>query len=110
MGIKQRILLFATSHEPNIESFTMNMFGTRDFFTTDHKLTVDHVFKLAATYPNLNMNWIFTGKGTMTYFPANEDSGYSEKDFLTPQEILIEALEAELKKKQAIIDELKARL
>lgn len=109
MGIKRRILLFASSREPNIEAFSLEVFGTPDFFSSDQELTVDYVLKLATAYPNLNINWIFRGKGLMTISPPDENQNYSERDFMTPEEVLIEALEEELRKKQQIIDELKGK-
>ncbi len=110
MGIKDRLLYFAKKHEPNVENFAFKNFGNSHFFSIDQQVTLNNIIKLAGNHPELNMNWIFSGRGGMLYldimdFPDNKttiDKG--------SEEILIEASEEELTERQGIIDRLKKQL
>jgi hypothetical protein len=94
-AIKKRILEFAGSVEAELQFFTSNLFGSEDFFRMDEKVTVSQIIDLAAMYPELNMNWILTGKGRMLYDATDA---------------LVEALEEGIQEKQKEINTLRQQL
>ena len=94
-AIKKRILQFAGTIETELHFFTVRIFGSEEFFAIEDKLTIAQLVDLADMYPELNMNWVLTGKGGMLY---------------NSTDTLVDVLEEGLQEKQREIEELKARL
>ncbi|MEO5890804.1 MAG: hypothetical protein ABIQ31_11150 [Ferruginibacter sp.] len=93
--VKSRVYQYAKATDPNLPLFADKVFGTDQFFQDSQQVTGQQIKDLAAICPNLNMNWILNGRGQM---------------LLTPEDILIEALEDELGNQQREIEKLKILL
>ncbi|WP_298496352.1 helix-turn-helix transcriptional regulator [uncultured Algibacter sp.] len=63
-----------------------------------NKPSLDFILKILSTYPEIDLYWLFNGKGT---FP-NEEKTISVKENITPTSIIQENIKSEIKKDKTI--------
>ncbi len=100
MNVKSRLLYFARTYQPQVEEFALNVFGNSHFFSIDQGVTLENILKLSYHHPELNMNWLFTGKGDVIYQDIRAFPNHKTEALGDAQEVIIEEWETQLKVKQ----------
>jgi hypothetical protein len=66
MTVKERLLQFIEKQGITKNQFIIKIGIANGFFNTNNGVNTDNLEKIFSFYPELNMDWIVTGRGSMT--------------------------------------------
>lgn len=115
MNVKERIKIFIKHVGIPISSFEDSINVANGYVNSISKsIGVDKINKILEVYPNLNLEWLFTGEGEMlkSEGPAPERKPPDERDrlIIELQQHRIQSLEKDLSEREREIDQLKKEL
>ena len=107
MTVKERIKIFAKSQEKSVRAFEIRS-GLNIGYINAIRVSIqpDKIQSIALAYPNLNLDWLLTGKGQMLTPPISEglnNSTDEQNEEMEKMKIEIAYLKEALKDKQEII-------
>jgi len=85
MDVKQRMITFAKSKERSVRAFEKNVGFTIGYINAIRvSIHPDKLLKITEKYPDLNTEWLLTGKGEMLQKNSNEENHSEKKDETMP--------------------------
>lgn len=105
MSVKENLKSYIKYEQMKINEFEESIGVSNGYVNSIHKsIGVDKIVTIIENYPNLNIEWLFTGKGEMLKKEPNPE--YSSitrlvaihKEHLEDKNTIIKRLEAEIKK------------
>lgn len=82
IGLKERLLQFIAFHMMSVRAFEASC-GFKNAWVSDimSRIDISKVQKISELYPDLNIDWLFTGRGNMLY-GLEDPEAYLEEDDL----------------------------
>ena len=80
MSVKQRLIEFAKSQEKSVRAFEIKSGLTIGYINSIRvSIQPDKLKCIASHYPNLNAEWLLTGKGAMLRTESNVESSREDR-------------------------------
>ena len=103
MSVKERIREFAKKEKGSVKAFENSINASNGYINSIQKsIGLDKLEAILEKYPNLNLEWLLTGKGEMI-----KTTKIEEKDIL---EVRIDNQEREIHRLNTIIDIIATKL
>ena len=99
-GVKDRLKQFIDYKALSERKFSQKISPSATYFTSTKTIGSDKLEKIAEEFPELNMDWVITGRGEMLYKEHENAAEWKEKYYqlLDMKVTLVSAENEELKK------------
>lgn len=103
-AVKKRIIQFIDSQGISNRKFCIKISVSHVYFSTDNAVGSDVLEKIFIAYPELNMDWVVTGRGEMYNKPERNLTLNDDREvYKTDKDLLIETLKKTIADKEKII-------